>query len=368
MSSGHASQMTIIGWIAVIWLTCVAGWAEPAAADNDKASTQDASQSRAERITVWYATIRNRTMQQSTGEFYGGLRGEMRMGICALDFTPISSLEDIADSVPFYIPDERTELQYIHEWKQERFWDEVDTVMANPSGKIVFYVHGYSIGFEKSCRRAAMFQRSMHPHHRLLLFSWPADGNVIAYTRDEADLVWSVPRVESMLQELTLRAGPENLDVVAHSLGGRGVVMALARLACKLSNAPLINQLVLIAPDIDRGVFKDTWPDIQPLVRHTTLYVSENDKALRVSREAHGYPRLGEAGQYLTILPGIETIDVSSVGKRRFSGHIYHLYHPAVVADLRTLMATDRRAGQRTNLKKINHQGVFYWKLDPKVH
>jgi esterase/lipase superfamily enzyme len=288
------------------------------------------------------------------------------MGICSLTFTQIPALEDIADSAPFYIPDERMQLQHVNEYKPNRFWEEIDAFAHDNDGKIVLDVHGYNVGFEKSCRRAAILQRSLNPHHRLLLFSWPADGNLLSYTRDESDLVWSVPQLAELIQRLALKLGPERLDVVAHSLGTRGVVLALSRMACNPSIIPLINELVLVAADIDRDHFLDAWPKIRPLVRRTTLYASQNDRALQASHEAHGYPRLGEAGEHLTVLTGIETIDVSPAGKRRFSGHIYHLYHPAVAADLQMLLNTGRPADGRVNLQRAKREGVSYWRLDPK--
>lgn len=366
MSPKREMRLMVNRWLTVVWLSFIAGWGGPVMADNVHAPTKDKTESQAERIAVWYATIRNSVAQRSDGEFYGGLRGELRMGICALDFTPIPGLEHIANSAPFFIPEERKELQRIDEFIRDRLWETIDAFTANPSGKIVLYIHGYNVGFEKSCHRAAIFQRSLNPRIRLLLFSWPADGNVLSYTRDEADLVWSVPQIASILQELTLRVGPERLEVVAHSLGARGVVMALSRIACKHARNPLVNELILVAPDIDKDYFFDAWPEIKPLIRRTTLYVSENDRALRVSHAAHGYPRLGEAGQHLTVLAGIETVDVSPAGKRRFSGHIYHLYHPAVVEDLQVLLNTGRPADQRSNLQRVRHRDGSYWRLDPK--
>lgn len=350
----------------IFWVVMVVAWASVAMADDGMRSASSEGQDLTEHVAVWYVTIRNRETQRSAGDIYGGLRGERHMGICSVTFTQIPALEDIADSAPFYIPDERMELQHVNESTRNRFWEEIDAFARNNDGKIVFYIHGYNVGFEKSCRRAAILQRSLNPRHRLLLFSWPADGNLLSYTRDEADLVWSVPQLADLLQKLAQYVGPERLDVVAHSLGTRGVVMALSRMVCKPSITPLINELILVAPDIDRDHFLDVWPRIRPLVRRTTLYTSENDRALRASHEAHGYPRLGEAGEHLTVLAGIETIDVSPVGKRRFSGHIYHLYHPAVAADLQILLNTGRPADGRANLQRAKHQGVSYWLLEPK--
>jgi esterase/lipase superfamily enzyme len=352
--------------VKIVWVVVVAAWAVIVSADDDQRPSSSDGQGLTEHVDVWYVTIRNSETQRSAGDIYGGLRGEQRMGICSMTFTQIPAFENIADSAPFYIPDERIKLHHVNESTRDRFWGEIDAFAQSDDGKIVFYIHGYNVGFEKSCRRAAILQRSLNPRHRLLLFSWPADGNLLSYTRDEADLVWSVPQLADLLQKLAQCVGPERLDVVAHSLGARGVVLALSRMACKPSVTPLINELILIAPDIDKDHFLDAWPRIRPLVRGTTLYASENDRALSASHEAHGYPRLGEAGKHLTVLAGIETVDVSPAGKRRFSGHIYHLYHPAVAADLQMLLNTGRPADRRPNLKREKHQGSSYWRLFSK--
>ena len=44
-----------------------------------------------------------------------------------------------------------------------------------------------------------------------------------------------------------------------------------------------------------------------------TLYASSSDEALALSKQVHGYPRAGESGDQLVVVPGIDTIDVSAV-------------------------------------------------------
>ena len=54
--------------------------------------------------------------------------------------------------------------------------------------------------------------------------------------------------------------GKGKVDVVAHSLGARGAVQALARMAYRESAASILNELVLIAPDIDTDIFRQELP------------------------------------------------------------------------------------------------------------
>ena len=82
--------------------------------------------------------------------------------------------------------------------------------------------------------------------------------------------------------------------------------------------------------------------------------------ALEVSRRVHGYPRLGQAGEHLQGLAEVDIIDMSDIPMRSPSGHVYHLYHDAAVADLGTLLQHDRPAAERPNLKR---SGENIWSL-----
>ena len=314
-------------------------------------------------IPVPYVTLRNRTENSKLSEYFGGTRGQLRAGICTVSLSSIWGLDEIAESVPFYIPDETIKLTDLQEIELDQLFSEIAQFPQKNNGNIVIYIHGYNIDFEKSCRRSALFQRALGLQDRLLLFSWPSDGNMLKYTWDEADLVWSVPHIAQFIKEVVKRAGNRKVDVVAHSLGARGAVQALARLAYNKPATAILNELVLIAPDIDTDIFRQELPVIKSSVNRVTVYVSENDKALRLSHEVHGYPRLGEAGDNLTVLEGVETIDISNINNRRISGHLYHLFSPEVIEDLTQLLHTGEAASRRPLLKAAKHDDLPYWQM-----
>jgi len=314
-------------------------------------------------IPVPFVTVRNRTEDSKSSEYFEGTRGQLSAGICTVSFSPIWGLDEIAESAPFYIPDETIKLTDFDEIKLDQLFHEIAQFSQKDNGNIVIYIHGYNIDFEKSCRRSALFQRALGLDDRLLLFSWPADGNMLKYTWDEADLVWSVPHIAQFIEEVIRKAGNRKVDMVAHSLGARGAVQALARLAYNKPATPILNELVLIAPDIDTDIFRQELPVIKSSVNRVTVYVSENDKALRLSHEVHGYPRLGEAGENLTVLEGVETIDISSISNRRISGHLYHLFNPEVIEDLKQLLHTGEAASRRPSLKEAHHDNLPYWRM-----
>jgi hypothetical protein len=76
-----------------------------------------------------------------------------------------------------------------------------------------------------------------------------------------------------------------------------------------------------------------------------------------------GYPRLGQGGEYLTLIEGVETIDVSSSGRYQFTGHEYFKYHPWVSVDLVNLLSTGAPASERARLQPKLHNGMRYWEF-----
>ena len=167
--------------------------------------------------------------------------------------------------------------------------------------------------------------------------------------------------MREVLADMIKRFGTGNTNIVAHSLGTRGVMLALVLMAqSHKEDEPLLNQVVLIAPDIDVDIFKQYLPLIRPLTRNITVYVSSKDSPLALSRQVHGYPRLGEAGEHLQGLKGIEIIDLSDIPIRAPSGHVYHLNQDIVVEDLIQIINENKPAAQRRNLK---HRGDNRWQL-----
>ncbi len=311
------------------------------------------------QATVPFITVRNKTGSENAADFFGGERSALSAGYCHLSKMSLNPLKPITEKMPFYIPEEIVSLESVTETKIEKFWENMKQM---PKARHpVFYTHGFNIDFEKGCRRAALFQKSYGLKDQFLFFSWPSDGNILNYTHDEADVYWSVKPMRQTLSDMLTHFGEGNINVVAHSLGTRGILLALVMLAqTEHVNKPLLNHVVFIAPDIDAGIFAQYLPLIRPLAKNITLYVSANDSPLMLSQQVHGYPRLGEPGEHLDGLTGIEIIDVSEISIRSPSGHLYHLHHNEVINDLAQLLNKNQLATQRKNLKQVSNN---YWKL-----
>jgi esterase/lipase superfamily enzyme len=308
-----------------------------------------------------FITLRNKTGSNEAADYFGDERSTVRAGHCNVIRTELTSLQSIAKNAPFYIPDSIVMLDSINEKPIGQLWRDLEGATAGR--RPVLYTHGYFIDFDRGCKRASLFRESLGLADRFLLFSWPSDGAILNYTRDESDLYWSVAPLARILTDMVDRFGAGGFDIAAHSLGTRGVFLALIQLAGKERPAePLINQLVLLAPDIDVAIFEQHLPRIRRMARNITVYVSANDKPLAISRQVHGHPRLGESGPHLKDLAGVEIIDVSQIRVRYPSGHVYHLYHNAVISDVAQILNEGKSASQRTNLKRA---GENRWLLEP---
>jgi len=72
----------------ILCMVSLIGLASSVSAGDGQSQNQDGNVRPVERITVWYATLRNKNDGPSNAEIYAGSRGELRSGICSMDFLP----------------------------------------------------------------------------------------------------------------------------------------------------------------------------------------------------------------------------------------------------------------------------------------
>jgi esterase/lipase superfamily enzyme len=355
--------------VSLLW-SCIARGAEP----DDPLATSAPAEAAARgesavKVSVFYLTNRKRYAGRPMADTYSGERGDAHFGRCEVEFTPIPIINQVAARMPFYLKSETNRVSLAEKADSTQFWEQFSVVLERTStGSVVLFVHGYNYGFERTCRMAAEMQRSLQAKATVLVFSWPSNGLPTDYVRDQADIEWSLPLLAALIGQLGDRIGAANVQVVAHSLGSRGVIFSLQRLAFERLERPAIGQLVLFAPDFDAQTFVELLPGLASLAGGIILYASNNDAPLKVSHQLSGYPRLGEAGEYLTLVEGMDTLDVSSIGRYQISGHEYFYFHPQVTADLVALLSTGARAAQRPGLQAETREGIRYWTFKDTGH
>ena len=306
-----------------------------------------------------YFTLRNRTGSQKPEDIYGGERSDLKAGLCRVGALDLGMLSPLAEAAPTFLREELLRVQDVQEMEPGVILDGLEKT-AGARGPAL-YVHGYYIGFEKGCRRATLLQQNAGLEGRFLWFSWPSDGAAAYYTHDEADLYWSLPDLASTIVELDKRFGTETVDVIGHSLGARGVVLALAEVANRHPEVRL-GHVVLLAPDMDFGIFERILPRIKPISKSLTVYTARGDKPLALSRQVHGYPRLGESGNDVSRIAAVEVIDLSDLPTESPTGHLYHIYSSAGGSDLRQLLNEGKRASARSGLVA---EANNLWRLQP---
>jgi len=336
----------------VMVLAAAAGWLA--------FSSYHANQPPAEIGEVLIVTNRLLTDDPSPAKRFDGRRGELNHLRCAVGYRPIPMSGDLAGNVDFFVPTDFRNIESIDILKADEFENAIGADEVKP---VVLFVHGYAYGFEKTCYMGVALQRMLGDRATVVMFSWPSDANPADYVADQVDMEWSVPALTDLLKRLRDRVRPERLRVVAHSLGTRGVMFALGWLQLEGDQGPAADHLVLLAPDYDTAAFRMQFDHIRKMTDRVTLYVSKNDTPLLFSQTLHGHARLGQAGEHLTLINGMQTVDVSRLGRYHPSGHEYFFYHPVVAADLVESLAHGTPPEERPHTRYRSREGLPYWVL-----
>ncbi|MCL4698122.1 MAG: alpha/beta hydrolase, partial [Burkholderiaceae bacterium] len=218
-----------------------------------------------------------------------------------------------------------------------------------------------------AARRAGQLSHDLGFAGPTVLFSWPSQGGLTDYTVDEQSAEWSIPDMRDVLASLATVAPGTPVYVIAHSMGNRVLTRGFKALieqdARKLA---AFRQIVLAAPDIDADVFRrELGPAILGKGPRVTLYASSNDKALVASRKVHGgYKRLGESGDGIVVMNGLDTVDASNVSTE-FLGHSYFGDSSTVMSDLIYVIQKSLPPQERTRfaLEPVRAAIGQYWRF-----
>lgn len=308
---------------------------------------------------VPFLTVRDVGSEEGPSPYFGDARSTLSAGRCQALRADTGGLTAVLDNGPTFIREQLLSIDQVDVQLPE---DLLNSAEAVHSGAFALFVHGYSIGFEKGCRRAALLQRNASLDGRMVWFTWPSVGDLANYVQDEAGLYWSVPDIADAIIELNERSAESGgVDVIGHSLGGRGVALALQDIAYRFPDVRL-GKVVLLAPDMDFEIFSRLAPRIAPIAESITTYVNDDDRPLALSAQLHGYPRLGQAFNDVASLDGVEVIDVSRLPEETAIGHLYHIHNDNVGLDLDQLLNRGLHASERTGLLQI---GSNTWSLVP---
>ena len=321
-------------------------------------------------VRVLYATDRNRTSEVESAEMFGNDRGILSFGYCdvsiprghrigELESPSIWRLEFREDPAKHVVL-----LNTVIRSKDEFFEDLAARVRASVKSSAFLFVHGYNVTFEDAAKRTAQISYDLSFDGVPVFYSWPSQGTTPAYTFDEQNIEWAQANLKNFLEDFFERSDAQNVYLIAHSMGNRALTRAVASL---LTDKPIIRsrlkEVILAAPDIDAEVFKrDIVPALTKTDSPVTLYASSEDLALAASKQVHGYPRAGDSGQGLVVVPGIETIDATHVDTGLL-GHSYFAETRSIIDDMYYLIRYSHRADQRFGLRRVDAQVGRYWEF-----
>jgi esterase/lipase superfamily enzyme len=229
------------------------------------------------------------------------------------------------------------------------------------SRSALVFVHGYNVSFEDALVRVAQLTADMDFDGVPILFTWPSQGSLSGYVRDQQNARNSGYHFARFVREVLPRLEADRLSVIGHSMGSEVVARGIVRLAGDTA-APTFAQLVLAAPDLDVRTFRrEVLPLVPARAKRLTLYASDDDDALRASKVLNGVWRLGLGGDSLVVQPEFDTIDASRVKGDALQHTLFG--NPSLIADLQALLETDALPATRRLLELRRPDGRTFWRF-----
>ncbi len=322
-------------------------------------------------VEVYYGTDRKAGRSRRPTQRYGAGRGTgLEYGVCEVSIPEDHRMGELEGPRWWHLelrrdPEEHVVLLSLREAASDAFFRELSSrVRQSARQEVLLFLHGFNVSFEDAARRTAQLAYDLKLEGAPVFYSWPSQGrlSLTGYTRDETNVEWTVPHLKAFLNDLATRSGARAIHLIAHSMGNRALTRALAEIAAAMagSDAPAFSEVVLTAPDIDADVFRETAAAFRRAARRVTLYASGKDRALEASRQFHGYPRAGDGGADIVVVPGVETIDASAVDTDLI-GHFYYGDNRSVLSDVYYLLRDGKSAGERFGLSERRSVAGRYW-------
>ncbi|MCA1370448.1 alpha/beta hydrolase [Bradyrhizobium sp. BRP14] len=250
--------------------------------------------------------------------------------------SPTLSLTDVAVSIP---PDSRrkpgtvqwprrlppnpdtdfavTRVRELPSRDEARNWFREHTA----EGHVLLFVHGFNNTYEDSVFRLAQIVHDSGAQATPMLFTWPSRARVLDYNYDKESTNYSRTALEDALWSLARAPEVKDVTILAHSMGTWLTMESLRQMGIRDGGiAPKIKNVILASPDIDLDVFAKQFVELGERRPKFTIFVSQDDRALAVSRLISGdVSRLGAIDPtvepYRTQLEraGITAIDLTKV-------------------------------------------------------
>ncbi|MCS6320112.1 MAG: alpha/beta hydrolase [Nitrospira sp.] len=330
-----------------------------------------------ETLHVFYGTDRKWSGEDQPEMYYTGERGEeLQVGVCKISIPkkPTHEIGEMERPAWWKLefredPNRHIVLASVQAQPMNQFSNGLRrTIDQSKEKQALLFVHGYRVTFADAARQTAQLAYDLDIEIPIL-YSWPSEGKFFSYGADRGNVENAVPFLKRFLATIAEESGAKTIHLIAHSMGNEALTRAIRELpqGPATPDGLLFKQIVLTAPDIDAGIFKNQiLPQFRGKADRVTLYASNKDKALWAAKLLRrGYQRAGDTrGGKIVVAEGIDTIDASTVDTS-FMGHSYFGDSGTVISDLYYLLrhglAPDKRHGM---LRKMHSDGP-YWAFRP---
>ncbi|UCI05659.1 alpha/beta hydrolase [Mesorhizobium sp. B1-1-8] len=286
------------------------------------------------------------------GEMFGGERGDPAFADISISIPPDKARKVGEVEWPKSIPaDPKREFSTIRATLLKR-----DAVIADfherlgrgPSRKVLVFVHGYNSRFDDAVFRFAQIVHDSGAKDVPVLFTWPSRGKLLAYAYDRESANYSRDGLEATLNYLVQDSAVSEVSILAHSMGNWVTLEALRQMGIRKGGiSPKIKNVMLASPDVDVDVFRTQLDSMGPRRPRLTLFVSNDDKALKASRWLWGSTaRLGtidptvEPYKHFLETEKIDVVDLSHVKTSDRLNHGKFAESPEVIQLIGRQLAT----------------------------
>jgi len=315
-----------------------------------------------QEVVVWFGTNR---AHDARGKFVGRRGDQVQYGRCKVYVPSNRNMGSLGSGwfKRIFRGDDRIKVVRTEKLLSNDFWSEIarefQVIDASDRHGLI-YLHGYNVKFDDAARRTAQLKVDLDFRGTAAFFSWPSLGIPQWYPNDEAAIEASEAAIRDFLVDFAGRSGAQAVHVIAHSMGNRGLLRAMDVIARDATTRSRMRfgQVILAAPDVDRHVFENLASAYVALAQRSTLYISENDKAIGLSARLHGFDRVGLAPP-VAIVPGIDTVNVSRINLD-FMGHSHAQLRP-VLGDIHQLISANTPPAKRFGLREAGAPNLRHW-------
>jgi esterase/lipase superfamily enzyme len=313
---------------------------------------------------LWYGTNRKpKDSNDLSKGFSGKVDDRIHYGTCEVE---VKKTHKFGSDEEFQkLPKNNTRLDRasLQPMIEDDFWASIKSKLAEiDRGKrsALVFIHGYHVSFESAAKTAAQLGCDLKIP-MTAFYSWPSKGKLLRYRADESSIEASEHHIAKFLSEFVKVAQADRVHIIAHSMGNRGLLRSIDKIAKQFVGKPKpFEQIILAAPDVGQTLFKNNATAYQSIADRTTLYVSRKDKALRASSWMNGNARTGFS-EPVTIVPTIDTIDVSNTDLSLL-GHGYCMEDWDVLRDMHSLL-NENKSPESRGLGSGVYEAQKYWTI-----